>query len=282
MKIFISTDMEGLPGINSWHQVEEKDPRYLGKYMAETLTWIVDGIKSSDLNPKIEQILICDSHSKGENLSYDFTEKDDRIYLISGGLRDYYMMTGLDASFSTVFFVGYHAGVGSMKGTMDHTYSTDVYEIKINGKHMSESTINAAFAGNYDVPVSMIIGDHALVEELKVEMPQSVLIETKHGLSKFAAVMKPKNLLKREIIEGTKEALLRTFKMSVKPYKIIPPYKVEISFKSTAMADEAVLIPGVKRISGTTVTFKTDFYDELIQTLLAVVYAGEIGEGMGK
>ncbi len=282
MKIFISTDMEGLPGINSWHQVEEKDPRYLGKYMAETLTWIVEGIKSSDFNFKIEEILICDSHSKGENLSYDFTEKDDRIYLISGGLRDYYMMTGLDASFSTVFFVGYHAGVGAMKGMMDHTYSTDVYEIKINGKHMSESTINAAFAGNYDVPVSMVIGDHALIEELKGEMPQSVLIETKRGLSKFAAIMKPKNLLKKEIIEGTKEALLRTSKMSVKPYKIIPPYQVEISFKSTAMADEAGLIPGVKRISGTAVTFKTNFYDELIQTLLAVVYAGEIGEGMGK
>ncbi|MGC8704173.1 MAG: M55 family metallopeptidase [Athalassotoga sp.] len=282
MKIFISTDMEGLPGINSWHHVEEKDPRYLGRYMAETLTWILDGIKSSDLNSKIEQILICDSHSKGENLSYDFTENDDRIYLISGGLRDYYMMTGLDASFSTVFFVGYHASIGSMKGTMDHTYSTDVYEIKINGKHMSESTINAAFAGNYDVPVSMVIGDHALIEELKGEMPQSVLIETKRGLSKFAAIMKPKNLLKKEIIEGTKEALLRTSKMLIKPYKIISPYDVEISFKSTAMADEATLIPGVKRRDGMTVTFKTNFYDELMQTLLAVVYAGEIGESMGR
>lgn len=282
MKLFISTDMEGLPGINSWHQVEEKDPRYLGKYMTETLNWIIDGIKSSDLNSKIEEILICDSHSRGENLSYDFTEKDDRIYLVSGGLRDYYMMTGLDASFSTVFFVGYHAGVGSTYGVMNHTYSTDVCEIKINGKHMSESTINAAFAGNYDVPVSMILGDHALIEELKSEMPQTVMIETKKGLSKFAAIMKPKNLLKRETIEGTKEALLRTFKASVKPYKIIAPYEMEISFRSTAMADEAALIPNVKRINGTTVTFKTNFYDELIQVLLAIVYAAEIGENMGK
>jgi D-amino peptidase len=282
MKIFISTDMEGLPGVNSWHQVEDKDPRYLGKYMAETVGCVIDGIKNSDLNSKVEKILICDSHSKGENLSYDFTERDDRIYLVSGGLRDYYMMAGLDSSFSTVFFVGYHSGTGTIRGTMDHTYSTDVYELKINGKHMSESTINAAFAGNYNVPVSLVIGDRALIIELKDEMPNTSMVDTKEGLSRFAAIMKPKNLLKHEVIEATKEALSKTFKNSIRPYRIESPYIVEISFKSTEMADESMLIPGVKRLDGHTVSFKTGYYDELLQTLLAVVYSAGIGEDLGK
>ncbi len=282
MKIFISTDMEGLPGVNSWHQVEEKDPRYLGKYMAETVGWVIDGIKSSELNSKVDEILICDSHSKGENLSYDFTERDDRIYLVSGGLRDYYMMAGFDSSFSTVFFIGYHAGVGSIHGTMDHTYSTDVYDLKINGKHMSETIINAAFAGNHDVPVSLVVGDHALVEELKSEMLDTVLVETKKGLSRFAAVMKPKNVLKKEVIDGTKIALSKTFKSAVRPYKIEAPYEVEINFKSTEMADESMLIPGLKRLDGHRIIFKTNYYDELLQTMLAVIYAAGIGEDLGK
>ncbi len=282
MKIFISTDMEGLPGVNSWHQVEDKDPRYLGKYMAETVGWIIDGIKSSDLDSKVEEILICDSHSKGENLSYDFTERDDRIYLVSGGLRDYYMMAGLDSSFSTVFFVGYHSSVGTIGGTMDHTYSTDVYDLRINGKHMSESTINAAFAGNHGVPVSLIIGDHSLVEELKSEMPQTLLIETKKGLSRFAAIMKPKNLLKREVIDATKDALSKTVRKEVKPYKMQSPYVVEISFKSTEMADESMLIPNIKRVDGHTVKFATEDYDELLQTLLGVVYSAGIGTDLGR
>lgn len=282
MKIFISTDMEGLPGVNSWHQVEGKDPRYLGKYMAETVGWVIDGIKSSELNSKVDEILVCDSHANGENLSYDFTERDDRIYLVSGGLRDYYMMAGLDPSFSTVFFVGYHSGVGAIHGTMDHTYSTAVYDLKINGKHMSETIINAAFAGNHDVPVSLVIGDHALVEELRDEMKDVVLIETKRGLSRFSAIMKPKNLLKREVIDGTKAALVKTSKSAVKPYKIESPYVVDINFKSTEMADESMLIPGVKRSDGHTVTFKTSYYDELLQTILAVVYSGEMGEELGK
>ena len=283
MKIFISTDMEGLPGVNAWHHVNVNDSRYLGKYMTETVGWVLDGIKSSPQNEKIDQILVCDSHSLGENIPYDFTEKDDRLYLIRGGLRDYYMMAGFDSSFSTVFFVGYHAGVGAIHGTMDHTYSnTAVHELRINGVRMNESTINAAFAGDLDVPVSMVVGDHALVEELKPIMPDTVLVETKQGLSRFAAIMRPKNLVKREVIESTKLALEKTENGQIKPYKIESPYTLEITFRSTEMADEAALTPGVERIDGYRIKYNSDSYKDVMQILLAIVYASRIGTDMGR
>lgn len=283
MKVFISTDMEGLPGTNAWHHVSVKDSRYLGKYMTETVEWVLDGIKASPQNSKIDQILVCDSHSLGENIPYDFTELDDRLYLVRGGLRDYYMMAGLDPSFTTVFFVGYHAGVGAIHGTMDHTYSnTAVHELRINGIRMNESTINGAFAGDLEVPVSLVIGDHALVEELKPIMPDTVLVETKRGLSRFAAIMRPKNVVKRDVIESTKLALEKTENGQIKPYKLEAPYTLEITFRSTEMADEASLTPGIKRIDGYRVKYQSDSYKDVMQILLAIVYASRIGTDMGK
>jgi D-amino peptidase len=283
MKIFVSTDMEGLPGISAWHHVDIKDKRYLGRYMEETMGWVLEGIKGSPQNEKIDQILVCDSHSLGENMSYDFTELDDRLYLVRGGLRDYYMMAGMDESFSTVFFVGYHAGVGALHGTMDHTYSnTAVHELKINGIRMNETTINAAFAAEYGAPVSLVVGDHALVEELKPIMPDTVLVETKKGLSRFAAIMRPKNVVKREVIEATKKALEKTEKGEVKPYKLNSPYTLEITFRSTEMADEASLTPGVERVSGYTIKYVSDSYKDIMQLLLAVIYASRIATEMGR
>lgn len=281
MKIYISTDMEGLPGINSWHQVNDKDPRFLNEYLVETLKWVVDGIKASDHNSEVDQILICDSHSLGENIPYDFTEYDNRLYLIRGGLRDYYMMAGLDSSFSTVFFVGYHAGVGTIHGIMDHTYSSaSVHEMRINGIRMNETLVNAAFAGEFGIPVSLVIGDRALVEELKSTLKETTLIETKIGLSRFSAIMKPKNVVKQEIIEGVKSALQKN-KM-IMPYRIQVPYKLEIEFNSTEMADESMLIPGVERIDGRTVLYGSTSYASIMKTMLAIVYTARVGTEMGK
>ncbi len=275
--------MEGLPGINAWHQVNDRDQRFLGKYLTETLEWVIDGIRESEFDSDVEQILVCDSHALGENIPYDFTEYDDRIYLIRGGLRDYYMMAGIDSTFTTVFFVGYHAGVGSIHGNMDHTYSSaTVHEIRINGFRMNETTINASFAGNLGVPVSLVIGDHALAEELKPIMPDTVLVETKEGLSRFSAIMKPKNVVKKNVIEATKAALKKTVMGTVSLYKLEPPYSVDINFNSTEMADESVLIPGVERISGQSIRYGCDSFPELLQTLLAVVYSARLGTEKGK
>ncbi len=283
MKIYISTDMEGLQGINAWHHVNTQDKRYKGKYLVETLQWVIQGIKDSEYDEKIEQILICDSHALGENIPYDFTEIDDRVYLLSGGLRDYYMMAGFDESFDGVFFVGYHGGVGSKGANMDHTYSSSaVHKITINGMKMNETTINAGFAGWFGVPVALVVGDQALFDETKSILPTTEFVVTKQGLSRFAAIMKPKNLLKNEVIKATTKALKNLVKGSIKPYKIDPPYITEITFKSTEMADQVSMIPKVERIDGFRVKYIQKSYLELMQTLLATVYSAGIGTKLGE
>ena len=117
----------------------------------------------------IEEILIADSHASGENIPYDITQMDDRIYLISGFPRAFYMMPAMDPGYDRVLFIGYHAGSGAVHGVMDHTYSGSVImSLKINGVAMSECTLNLGYAWNvHGVPMAFVLGDEALKQQLE-------------------------------------------------------------------------------------------------------------------
>ncbi|MGH2311304.1 M55 family metallopeptidase, partial [Enterococcus faecalis] len=80
----------------------------------------------------ITEITIADWHSGGLNLAYArLTEMDERISLVSGFPRMYYMMSGLDSSYDEFFFLGYHVGIGKQKENIDHAYSASVaYDLK--------------------------------------------------------------------------------------------------------------------------------------------------------
>lgn len=67
MKIFISTDMEGIAGVVSWNEMKSNNKIYTTMQNTE-LNWVIELIKESKLNEQVEEIVICDSHSRGENL----------------------------------------------------------------------------------------------------------------------------------------------------------------------------------------------------------------------
>ncbi|HNT52924.1 MAG TPA: M55 family metallopeptidase, partial [Candidatus Syntrophosphaera sp.] len=105
----------------------------------------------------IEEIVIADSHSAGDNLDYSITSLDKRISLISGSPRPCYMMPDFGGEFSQVWLLGYHSGTGALRGNMDHSYSNSrIHKIWINGQRMNEALINAAYAGYHKVPVGLV------------------------------------------------------------------------------------------------------------------------------
>lgn len=103
MKIYISIDMEGMPGTYNWDQ-EKTDRASVRKVMQDHVSDALISILNSKDSKAIKEIVIADSHSGGDNLSYDITELDPRISLISGGPRPAYMMPAFDNSYSMVFF----------------------------------------------------------------------------------------------------------------------------------------------------------------------------------
>ena len=166
MKIYISLDMEGIAGTFTWAQ-EENNRAEVRKCMSRQVEWVIDGIRSSKINKKIDEIVIADSHSSGDSLLYEITAIDERLHLIFGYPRPKYMMPAFDETYSIVFFVGYHGGIGTLNSSMDHSYSPRFHKIWIQDIPVNESLINAAYAGYYNVPVGLVIGDDALYNQLK-------------------------------------------------------------------------------------------------------------------
>ena len=272
MKLYISLDMEGIPGTYDWRQETDNKDR-VRSYIYKQMEWVLEGIKKSSKNDEITEIAIADSHSLGNNLLYDFTELDDRIMLISGYPRPQYMMPALDGSYDMVFFIGYHGGIGTMCAAMDHTYSSRrVHNIWINGQRMNESLINAAYAGYYNIPVALVTGDTALKKELMQEdaMPWVKYVETKEAISKFASKLYPLGKIKEDTIKTVIETLGAP-KDYFKPFKFEAPVTLKIEFASTGMTDVAALLPYSKRIDGRTVEFTCDDYKITFDAIMAFV-----------
>ena len=271
MKIFISLDMEGVAGTFDWKQ--EKNGNVVENCMFQQMEWIIEGIKKSSVNDEISEIVIADSHGMGSNLPYSFTSMDRRISLISGRPRPYFMMSGLDDTFDMVFFVGYHAGAGSLNGVMNHTYAGRIiHNVWINDILANESLLNGAFAGYYNVPVVLIVGDDILYKDLQKEngMPWVNYVVAKEGLATYASKLKSIDVVKEETIKAVQDTLSKNPK-DIPVYKFDSPVKLKIEFANVAMADAACLMPYVKRISGRIIEFTHDDYKVVFDALTALI-----------
>ena len=155
---FVSLDMEGIGGLTSWQELRKESPssERMKKLATEEVNAAIRGIRNA--GRKIGEIVVCDSHANGENLLID--EMEAGVYLVKGTPRNYYMVEGISKKFDILFFIGYHAMMGTKKAGMDHSYSSRIiYNIKINGKLVGETEINAALAGYYKVPLGFVSGD---------------------------------------------------------------------------------------------------------------------------
>lgn len=272
MKIFISLDMEGIPGTFNWEQ-EKIDRASVKAHMYNHLQTIVEAIKTSKQNDLIDEITIADSHSAGDNIDYGFTVLDERINLISGNPRPQYMMPDFSSDYDQVFLVGYHAGTGALKGNMDHSYANRrIHKIWLNGMHMNEALINSAYAGYHGVPVTLITGDLTLSKEILNDkaMPWVNFVITKEAIAKFAAKNYSVHKVRERTVEAVQKALSRE-KADYPLYKFTSPVTLKIEFISTSMADVACLMPNVKRLDGRTIEFIENDYTVMFEAIMALV-----------
>jgi D-amino peptidase len=268
MRLYISVDMEGIPGTFNWEH-EKLDRVSVRNYIQDHLVTAIEAILESEESKQLTEITIADAHSHGDNLYYELTDLDPRISLISGDPRPAYMMPAFDSGYTMVFLLGYHAATGTLHGNMDHTYSNSrIQRIWLNGTLMSEALINAAFAGYHKVPVTLVSGDLALMKQLEQDMPWLEYVCTKEGVSKFAAKNYSRALVRKQLQDAIPKALA---KIEAPIYTINPPVNLQIEFHSTSMADMACLMPEVKRIDGKTVTFTHEDYAVMFDAIMALI-----------
>jgi D-amino peptidase len=270
MKLYISADMEGTAAVASWAQV---DPSNAGEYpyyrrlMSLEVRAAIDGARAAGAS----DVLINDSHERMRNVIWDELPPDVRM--IYGNRKPFSMSEGIDASFGAAFFTGYHAAVGTRDGVLDHTYTSEtLYETRVNGKACSEAMLNAAVLGTYGVPVVLITGDRATIEQTTREMPWITGVVVKESIGRFATNSVSPQRARELIFEGARTAIGRLG--DAKPYVFTTPIALELDFVSTQNADFAELIPGFDRIGGRTVRFVHEDYRTLFRAYVAAFRLG--------
>jgi D-amino peptidase len=194
-------------------------------------------------------------------------ELHPRAELLSGGPKLRSMVEAIDLGFDAALFVGYHARAGTHHAIIDHTYTSRVHEVRLNGRPVGELAINAAVAGMHGVPVALVSGDQALAAEARELLGPGVeTVVVKHAVGRFAARSVSPVEACRRIREGAAAALGRPHA----PFVIPPPIRLEVEFQLTQMADMAELVPGSRRSGGRTVEYVHDEYVEVFRAWRAL------------
>lgn len=250
LKVYISADMEGVVGAVTGDQLGPGGFEY-GRFrqlMTDEVNVAIEAAREMGAT----EILVSDSHGNGENLLIEQLPAD--IQLVRSWPRPLMMMQGIDDTFDAAIFIGYHSSTTNTEGVRAHTISSaNLTAVRINGTEMLEASINAAIAGDFGVPVVMISGDDATIEEARrvIGDMEGAIVKWSYGFHSARTLM-PEPALER-IRDRVRAALGRLD--DFEPYRMEAPVELEVSFKNYMPVELLAYLPVVERVDAHTIRF---------------------------
>jgi D-amino peptidase len=267
MRVYISIDMEGIAGVVHEDQTDPIESRHAGEYnrFRRLMTNEANAAILGAMDAGASRVLVNDSHWLMRNLLAE--ELHPSAELLSGGPKRLSMVEGIDGGFDAAMFIGYHAMAGTQDAIIDHTYTSRVYQARINGRPVGELALNAAMAGVHQVPVALVTGDQSVAAEATALLGDSVeTVVVKEAVGRFAARSPAPSVACERIRAGATVALKRAHA----PYTFQAPIHLEVDFVVSQMADMAELVPGSVRSGGRTVGYSGNDYREVFRAWRAM------------
>lgn len=263
-KVYISVDMEGISGVSGSDQTSAGQPEYgrSRKLMAEDANAAIRGAFAGGAT----DVLVNDSHGGQRNLLPE--DLDPRAKLISHSFKRHGMMEGLDETFHAVIFIGYHAKAQAPRGLFAHTGSGVVRDLRINGQSVGEGGMNALLAAWYGVPVVLVSGDDAAVEEVRGRVPGISGVVVKRAINVNAVELKPLRQARTDIEEAARAAVA-----GVKPGmpRRESQYRVELQYNNFTYPEIATAFGEIALVSPNTIAFTRPTMPEAYR-LIRVLY----------
>jgi len=228
MKVMIATDMEGIGGIFTSDQTGKKTRRTDENYdywmearrlLTAEVNAAVEGAKWGGC----DEVVVWDGHSSGSNFVVEDLHPDGE-YIIGTGYRDWFP---LDASYSGLALLGFHAMAGTPNGVLEHTQSYEDRFYSVNGVEMGEIGQAALLAGHFDIPVLFISSDDAGCAEAKRLLGEHIVaVSVKTGLAREGARLKAPQRCRELIRSGMTQAMSLIGRPETKPFRLDRPYRV--------------------------------------------------------
>ena len=263
-KVYISVDMEGISGINGDDQTSAGQAEYARgrKLMVEDANAAIRGAFAGGAT----EVVVNDSHGGQRNLLPE--DLDPRARLISHSFKRHGMVEGLDETFDSILFIGYHARASAPRGLFAHTGSGIVRDLQLNGVAVGEGGINAAMAAWYGVAVALVTGDDTAVEEVQAIVPGVKGVTVKRAINTRAVEMLPLAEARRLIEAGAKDAVAA----AKKPAPVRKgPYRVTMQFRDVTIPEVMSAFQEMARPAPDTLAFQRDAMPEAYR-LIRVLY----------
>lgn len=270
MKVVVVNDMEGISGINDWHQIFAgcKEFEEFGRIqVTEDVNAAIHGLRKAG----VTNIRVVDFHGSGgasQNVIAEKLEKGAKLF--QGQDLPKRLSEAVDKSIMAAVFIGFHAMADTQDGFLRHTINMDP-RIRINGKPVGETAINAYALAEYGIPVIMVTGDQALVREAKAFIPGVETVQVKTSLDCKTTECVP--LLKaRKLIEAAAERALSRINEFM-PVQVTKPINVDVSFPNKDQVDLCEIIPRANRTADKTISYSAESWDEadrFVQTTLGL------------
>jgi D-amino peptidase len=249
-KLYISADMEGVVGVVSGEQLGPDGFEYerFREFMTAEVNAAIDAARAAGAS----EFVISDSHGNGQNLLLDQLPND--VTVVRSWPRPLGMMEGIDESFDGVIFIGYHASAANTRGVRAHTQSSaNVTDIRLNGRSMSEASMNAAIAGHFGVPVIMVSGDDVAVAETQVIVGdmEGAVVKWAKGFHS-AQTMTPDTAY--EVIRTRTNAAVNRIE-DFEPFVLKTPIEVELSLKHYRPVELLAYLPNVEKVNAHTIKY---------------------------
>lgn len=264
MKLYISVDMEGITGLVD-HTHVDSDKHNYGRSRI-MMTDEANHVIAAAFDQGAKEVVVNDSHSKMNNLLIERLHPE--AYIITGDVKPFSMVQGLDETFAGAIFAGYHARA-AQPGVMTHSMIFGVRNMFINDAAVGELGFNAYVAGYYGVPVIMVAGDDQAALEAEQLIPNVTTAVVKEAISRSAA----KSLTPAKAGELLKEKTAHAIKNRHHVKPLTPPDKplLSIEFTNYGEAEWANLMPGTELVPGTTIVrFKAKDILEAYQAMLVM------------
>ncbi|MGH7477499.1 MAG: M55 family metallopeptidase [Longimicrobiales bacterium] len=253
LKVFISADMEGVTGAVTDEQLGPAGFEYgrFREFMTAEVLAAIEGARAAGAT----ELVIADAHGNGQNLLLERLPEDALV--VRSWPRPLMMMEGIDSTFDAAILIGYHSATTNPRGVRAHTISSArLAGVSLNGRPAAESTISAAIAGHFGVPVVLISGDDAAVEELQDLVGDVEAAVVKRALSFHSAATLTPAAGARLIRERAEAALRRLG--DFQPFRLNAPIRLDLTFKNYRPAEVLAYLPIVERLDAHTIRYTAD------------------------
>jgi D-amino peptidase len=176
--------MEGVSGVVHGQQVDPNGCDYafgLAMFKADLLACI-EGL----LEGGADHVVIYDEHYYGRNIDPAWLPKGVSVICGKPPYRADWA-GGLDRNCAGVIMLGFHAKEGTPDALLAHTYEPDIKGLILNGQSVGEIGMEAAIAGDWNVPLLMLTADSEGVAECNAMGLGTLGVSVKQSMGTNAA-----------------------------------------------------------------------------------------------